>query len=64
LKDFDKVDVFKLNNAFTLRTCGKVERMLNDYQRALEELENIDVLEQNNAITLKTCGNVKGMSHD
>jgi len=59
LEDFDKADVFEPNNAFTLRTRGEVERMLNDYQGALEEFDKVDVLEQNNAITLKIHGKCK-----
>ncbi len=64
MEDFDKVDVFEPNNAFTLQTCGEVKRMLDDYQGALEELDKVDALKQNNAITLKPHGHVKGMSHD
>jgi len=30
--------------------------MLDDYQRALEDLEKVDVFEPINAFTLKICG--------
>jgi hypothetical protein len=64
LKDFDKANVFEPNNAFTLRSCGNVKRMLEDCQRALEDLDKADVLEPNNAFIFKWCGDVKRILKD
>jgi hypothetical protein len=44
LKDLDKV-----NNAFILKTHGKVKRMLNDYHETLQDLDKVDVLKPKNA---------------
>jgi len=59
LKDLNKADVLEPNNAFTLRSCGDVKKMLKEYQGALEDLDKVDVLEPNNAFTLRNHGNVK-----
>ncbi len=52
LEDFDKTDVLKPNDAFTLRSRGDVKRMLKDYQGALEDPDKAHVLESNDAFTL------------
>jgi hypothetical protein len=44
---------------FTLRICGDVKRLLEDYQGALKDLDKVNVLEPYNVITLGICGNVK-----
>jgi hypothetical protein len=41
-----------------------IKGILNDYQRALEDLGKVYVLEPNNVITLSTCENVKRMLGD
>jgi tetratricopeptide (TPR) repeat protein len=52
LEDLDNVDVFEPNNAFTLRSHGKVKHMLDDHQGALDNFDKADVLDPNNAFTL------------
>jgi hypothetical protein len=52
LEDLDKVDVLEPNNAFTLRSHGKVKHMLDDHQGALDNFDKADVLDPNNAFTL------------
>jgi len=68
LEDFVKANVLELNNAFILRNCENVKKMLGDYQGTSEDLVDIDVLkdvlEPNNAFTLRKCGNVKKMSKE
>jgi len=49
LKDLDKVNIFKINNAFILKTHGKIKRMLNDYHETLQDLDKVDVLKPKNA---------------
>jgi tetratricopeptide (TPR) repeat protein len=57
LEDLNKANVFKPNNANTLKIRGDVKRMLKDYQGALEDLDKADVLQPNNAFTLITHAN-------
>jgi len=38
LENVDKVDILQPNNAFILRTRAKVKKMLDEYQKALEDL--------------------------
>jgi len=38
--------------------------MLDDYQKALEDLDKVDVFEPNNAFTLQIRGKVKRILHD
>jgi len=46
VKDFDKTDVFRPNNAFTMRNCADVKRILKDYQGTLEDLDKVDFFNQ------------------
>jgi tetratricopeptide (TPR) repeat protein len=38
--------------------------MLEDYQRALQDLDKVNVLEPNNAFTLQCCGDVEKILKD
>jgi tetratricopeptide (TPR) repeat protein len=53
LEDLNKAHVLEPNNAFTLRTRGRVKRMFHDYQGPLEDLDKADILEPNNAFILR-----------
>jgi len=43
LKDLDKVHVLEPNNESTLRTCGNVKYMFDDYEKALQDFDKADV---------------------
>ncbi len=64
MENIHKTRLLDSNNAFTLRTLEHVQRMLDDYQEAFEDLGKVDVLELNNAFPLRTRENVKRMLHD
>jgi tetratricopeptide (TPR) repeat protein len=64
LEDLDKADVLQPNNAFTLRICGDVKRILKDYHGTLEDLDKADVLEPNDEFTLQARGDVKRIFKD
>jgi len=49
---------------FTLRICGDVKRLLEDYQGALEDLDKVDVFEPYNVLILGIRGNVKRLLED
>jgi hypothetical protein len=51
--------IFEFNNIFTFKTYSNVKRMLDDYQRALDDLDKVNVFQSNNVFTLKTHTNVK-----
>jgi hypothetical protein len=51
--------IFELNNIFIFKTYSNVKRMLDDYQRALDNLDKVNILDSNNVFTLKTHTNVK-----
>jgi hypothetical protein len=61
LEDLDKVNVLEANDAFTLRSCAGVKRMLKDYQGALDNLDKANVLEPNNVVILQSREVVKKM---
>jgi regulator of sirC expression with transglutaminase-like and TPR domain len=54
LEDLDKANVLEPNNAFTLTNRGKIKRMLEDKQGALEDLDKyqrtIELLPFNSSI--------------
>jgi hypothetical protein len=64
LQDLDWVNIFQQNDAFILKTWGKVKQMLKDYEGVLQNLDHVDILEPNDTLILKTWGDMKQMLYD
>jgi hypothetical protein len=41
-ENLDKAYVFEPNDAFTLKTCADVKKMLENYHGALEDFDKVD----------------------
>jgi tetratricopeptide (TPR) repeat protein len=61
LEDFDKANVFKPNNTFTLTIHGNVKITLEDYHRTLEDIDKAYVIEPNTSFVLIVPAHINGV---
>ena len=51
--DFNRVDGFKPNNAWTLKARGMTKRVLKDLEGSLVDLDRVDGVQPSNVWTLR-----------